>query len=60
VHQVLVDTAEKHELKLGKLAQPLRVAVTGGAVSPPLDVTLALIGRERVLSRLQHAIEFID
>lgn len=59
VHQVIVDIAERRDLKLGKLAQPLRVAVTGGAVSPPLDVTLALIGRERVLTRLQHALDHI-
>lgn len=60
VHQVIIDTAEKHDLKLGKLAQPLRVAATGGGVSPPLDVTLALIGREAVLKRLQRAVEFIN
>jgi glutamyl-tRNA synthetase len=59
LHQVIVDTAEKHDLKLGKLAQPIRVAVTGGAVSPPLDVTIALIGKERVLKRLSHAIDFM-
>lgn len=59
LHQVIVDTAEKYDLKLGKLAQPLRVAVSGGAVSPPLDITLALIGRERVLARLQQAIDYI-
>ena len=56
VHQVIVDVAEQFDLKLGKLAQPLRVAATGGSVSPPLDVTLYLIGRQRVLQRLQRAI----
>ena len=33
-------------LGLGKVAQPLRVAVTGGTVSPPIDQTLALLGRD--------------
>ncbi len=36
----------------GKLAQPLRVAVTGGNVSPSIDVTLTLLGRDKVLKRL--------
>jgi glutamyl-tRNA synthetase len=41
---------------LGKVAQPLRVAVTGSAISPPIDLTLALVGRERTLARLDGAI----
>ncbi len=58
LHQAVVDTAEAFSLKLGKLAQPLRVAVTGGSVSPPIDITLRLIGRERVLRRIDQAIAF--
>ncbi|MEW5824985.1 MAG: glutamate--tRNA ligase [Pseudomonadota bacterium] len=57
-HAVLVATAERLELKLGKVAQPLRVALTGTTVSPPIDLTLALIGRERSLARLARAIDF--
>lgn len=60
VHQVIIDVAEQFDLKLGKLAQPLRVAATGGSVSPPLDVTLHLIGRQRVLKRLQRALDYIS
>ncbi|MCE5387502.1 MAG: glutamate--tRNA ligase [Acidithiobacillus sp.] len=41
--------------KLGKIAQPLRVAVAGCAVSPPLDQTLAVLGREETLQRLEYA-----
>ncbi len=52
IHEVLQATAESQGLKLGKLAQPVRVAVTGGTISPPLDVTMVLIGRDRVLERL--------
>lgn len=52
IHHALAETAEAHGLKLGKLAQPVRVAVTGGTVSPPLDLTMVLIGKERVLKRL--------
>ena len=52
IHALVNQTAEKLNLKLGKLAQPLRVAVTGGTMSPPIDITLQLIGKEQVLQRL--------
>jgi glutamyl-tRNA synthetase len=48
--------AEARSLGLGKVAQPLRVAVTGGTVSPPIDATLAVLGREKVLARLDRAL----
>ena len=51
--------AAAHEINMGKLGQPLRVAVTGRPVSPPIDVTLALVGRERTLARLDRALEMI-
>ncbi len=59
LHQLVLQTAEQLELGLGKVAQPLRVAVSGAAVSPPIDVTLALLGREKTLARIQKAIAFI-
>ena len=59
IHQAVVATAEAFELKMGKLAQPLRVAVTGGTVSPPIDVTLRLLGRERVLQRIDRCLEYL-
>ena len=40
---------ERHGLQLGTLAQPVRVAITGGTVSPPIFETLAVLGRERSL-----------
>jgi glutamyl-tRNA synthetase len=49
---VLEGLAQEKTLGLGKIAQPLRVAVSGGTVSPPIDVTLALLGRARTLARL--------
>jgi glutamyl-tRNA synthetase len=51
-HTLLTEFAAVRSLGLGKVAQPLRVALTGGTVSPPIDATVALLGRERVLSRL--------
>jgi glutamyl-tRNA synthetase len=38
------------------VAQPIRVAVSGGTVSPPIDVTLEILGRETTVSRLDRAI----
>ncbi len=43
-------------LALGKLAQPVRVAVTGSAASPGIFETLALLGRERSVARLERAV----
>ena len=60
IHEVIEKTAEQHELKMGKVAQPLRVAVTGGAVSPPIDVTAHLIGQKRTIERLNRALDYID
>ena len=49
--------AEERGLGLGKLAQPVRVAVTGTTVSPPLFDTIALLGKERTLRRVGAALE---
>jgi len=59
IHETVTAVAETLGLKLGKIAQPLRVAVAGRAVSPPIDQTLALVGREKTLARLDAALEYI-
>lgn len=59
IHTAVVDAAEALGLKLGKLAQPVRVAVCGTAVSPPIDVTLELLGRTRSLARLDRAMDYV-
>ena len=60
ISSAIENCAAGHGITLGKLGQPLRVAVTGGPVSPPIDVTLALVGRERTLARLGKAIGLIE
>jgi len=55
VHGVIAAVAERAGEGLGKVAQPLRVAMSGGAVSPPIDLTVALVGREQALARLERA-----
>jgi len=59
LHQLVKDVAENLELKLGKVAQPLRVAVVGRAASPGIDVTLFLVGREACLRRIDKALDYI-
>src|SRR5690606_22439759 len=51
--------AERLGLKLGKVAQPLRVAVTGQAASPGIGATLVLVGRARTLARIERALEYV-
>jgi len=41
---------------MGKLAQPIRILVSGGPVSPPIDVTLALLGKGESLQRIKQGI----
>jgi len=55
VEAALRALAQELEVGFGKLAQPVRVAVTGTTVSPPLFGTLVLLGRDRVLARLATA-----
>ncbi len=52
--------AAEFELNMGKVGQPVRVAVTGGPVSPPIDVTVWLVGRERSIVRLDRAIGLVE
>jgi len=56
VHTALNELATELQTGLGKVAQPLRVAVAGSAVSPPIDATLALLGRDRTLARIDAAL----
>lgn len=57
LHIIFRDVTEKFAIKLGKLAQPVRVAVTGTDKSPGIFEVLALLGRERSTARLEAALE---
>ncbi len=46
-------------LKLGKIAQPVRVALTGKTVSPGIFEIIEVLGKKQVISRLQNAVQFI-
>jgi glutamyl-tRNA synthetase len=59
IHAIIESVAAQQGLALGKVAQPLRVAVTGGAVSPPIDATVALLGRRVTQARILRALAFV-
>lgn len=56
VHGVIETVAAAGGWKMGQVAQPLRVAVSGTAVSPPIDQTLQLLGRTVSLARIEAAL----
>ncbi|MEJ2040242.1 MAG: glutamate--tRNA ligase [Desulfosarcinaceae bacterium] len=60
LEEVFVRLMEQFQIKLGKIAQPLRVALTGGTVSPGIFEIMVVLGRERVLGRIEKAIGFIE
>ena len=58
--QTVDNVAESLELKMGKVAQPLRVAVSGRAATPGIDETLFLVGKEATLRRIDKALAYIE
>lgn len=60
LHALVEQVSIELELNMGKVAQPLRVAVVGRAASPGIDVTLKLVGKESTLRRIDKALEFIS
>jgi glutamyl-tRNA synthetase len=55
LHAFISKAAEDGGVALGKIAQPLRIAVCGGTVSPPIDITLSILGKSEATSRLSKA-----
>ncbi len=60
VHQLVQGLAQVRGEPLVKIAQPIRVALTGRSVSPPIDEVVEILGKDRVIQRLQRAIEYIQ
>ncbi len=60
IHHIVENTVNTLEVGFGKVGQPLRLAVTGHGKSPSIDVTLELLGKDKTLSRLSQAIDFIN
>jgi len=57
IEKIFHSYAEKHGLKLGSIAQPVRVAITGSTASPGLFEVLEIVGKNKALKRLAKAIE---
>jgi len=57
LHGILEAYAAEKSLGLGKIAQPLRVALTGSTVSPPIDATLAALGKTSVIARIDRCVQ---
>jgi glutamyl-tRNA synthetase len=60
IHQCVADAVEELGVGFGKVAMPLRIAVTGGAASPDLDLTVHLVGRAATLRRIDRAVAYIQ
>jgi glutamyl-tRNA synthetase len=60
LEDVFRDLMEQTGLKLGKIAQPVRVALTGKTASPGIFEIIAILSAERVIPRLEKAIRYIE
>lgn len=56
-HRWISDICSDKDISMGKLAQPIRILVSGGSVTPPIDDTLGLLGRDEVLKRINRGVE---
>ncbi|MDQ6959683.1 MAG: glutamate--tRNA ligase [Mariprofundaceae bacterium] len=54
IHALITDICEAEGVNMGKLAQPVRILISGGPVSPPIDATLSLLGRDKSLQRIKR------
>lgn len=57
IEKIFTDLSKTHNVKLGAIAQPVRVALTGGTASPGIYEIIEIIGKEKTLKRLSKAIE---
>jgi glutamyl-tRNA synthetase len=60
LEDVFKEVMDQTGLKLGKIAQPVRVALTGKTASPGIFEIMAILGPERVIPRLEKAVRYIE
>jgi len=60
IETMLRDTAEALGVKLGPMLMPIRVAITGSKVSPPLIGSIAILGAEKSLDRIDNSIQLLE
>jgi len=56
IQAIFEDLVKDNNIKLGAIAQPVRVALTGGTISPGIFETMQMLGKERILKRLKDAL----
>jgi glutamyl-tRNA synthetase len=56
VQAMLDHAATMHGVAVGSIAQPLRVALTGGSVSPPINLVMALLGKDSTVRRIERCL----
>ena len=59
IHHVIQEVVNEQEVGFPKVAQPLRIAVTGSTTSPSIDTTLDLLGKAKTLDRIDRLLVFI-
>ncbi|MBI5025677.1 MAG: glutamate--tRNA ligase [Nitrospirae bacterium] len=59
IEKIFMSIVNKHGIKLGNLAQPVRVAITGNTVSPGIFEVLEIVGKEKTIKRFEKAIKVI-
>ncbi len=55
-HDAINTFCEQRELNIGKLAQPIRVAISGSTVTPPIDATLDILGKQSTIARINNCL----
>ncbi len=59
IHAVIEGLCTRHGVGMGKVAQPIRVAITGSTVSPPIGDSLVLLGKEKTIRRIDATLEYL-
>ncbi|MBN2375748.1 MAG: glutamate--tRNA ligase [Sedimentisphaerales bacterium] len=60
IHEAIEQLCAKNEVGMGKIAQPIRVAITGSTISPGIADSLALLGKEKTLKRIDDTLSFLS
>ena len=60
IHIVINGICEKRNIGFGRVGQPFRLALSGNGKSGSIDKSAQLVGKDRTLSRLKMAIDFIE
>ena len=60
INEAIESVCSQHNIGFGKIGQPIRVAITGTTVSPPIDITLSLLPKNVVVLRLEQAVTYIE